>query len=183
MEHWTVGHWILTCFGCRQRAVRIFISPNGVTQLMRIHLESLQRIARKRLADNTSGDGQARKRHSSDETQDRGGEPRQPPTDASNRQRARQHDEQSRQNPDLIANQCLDILIGWLSEKADEDDTEGHRASRVALGSCLSLARKASRSGVSTGCGCVSGAPGVMPSTSASKTRFATSSSTCTCLR
>ena len=23
MEHWTVGHWILTCFGCQQRAVRI----------------------------------------------------------------------------------------------------------------------------------------------------------------
>ena len=78
------------------------ISPNGVTQLMRIHLESLQRITRKRLADNASGDGQARKRHRSYETQDRGGEPLLPPTDASNSQRAREHDEQSRQNPDSV---------------------------------------------------------------------------------
>ena len=85
------------------------ISPNGVTQMMRIHLEYLQRITRKRLADNALGDQQARKRHRGDETQDRhgGGEPRLPPTDASIRQRASEHDEQSRQNPDSIANQCL----------------------------------------------------------------------------
>ena len=80
------------------------------------------------------GDRQARKKHRGDETQDRGGEPRLPPTDASSRQRAREHDEQSRQNPDSIAIQCRDILIGWLSEKADDDDFKPHDDENVLLG-------------------------------------------------
>ena len=115
------------------------ISPNCVTQLMRIHLESLQRITRKRLADNALGDGQARKRHRCDETQDRGGESRLAPTDASNSQRAREHDEQSRQNPDSIANQCRDILIGWLSEKADDDDFKPHDEKDLVEKACAHL--------------------------------------------
>ena len=121
------------------------------TQLMSIHVESLQRIARKRLADNALGDGQAHKRHCGDKT------PRLPPTDASNRQharehdeqsdarnhqRAREHDEQSRQNPDLIAGQCRNILIGWLSEKADDDDFKRHDETNLVEMACAHLKKQ-----------------------------------------
>ena len=126
MKHWTVGNWILTCFCCRPDYVQcecyfakwcntvdedpVRVSPENRTK-------EAGRQCLRRWTD-------AQKTSRGDETQDRGGEPRLPPTDVSNHQRAREHDEQSRQNLDSIADQCRDILIGWLSnlKKADDDD-------------------------------------------------------------
>ena len=119
---------------------------SGVTRMMRIHLQSLEKIASNRLADNAPSGGQPHReahkgpmqRHGDEpqdhEPQDHGGDPllhrtderirrrdRDPDGDKQSQQGALQTGKKQKVQPVGLANQCRDVLIEWLRQKAADE--------------------------------------------------------------
>ena len=86
-EHDGVDYWMLTCFDCQLgRLLDAYLfrlptwccenfQPSGIIALMKVHLATIERIARKKLAETTPSGGEACKKKMQHYAEDHGGEP------------------------------------------------------------------------------------------------------------